>query len=691
MSQFGYFARRYGVWMLIAAGAITAVVAWRAARIEIDNDVARFFRRDDPRLREYNYFATRFGITDVLVVVLRGETMERAEALRERLSASGLFKRVAVTRVASSTRSGAGGAEAVSPVRRGACLVIASPVGRSTDVIFVEKMWRFVRSQLDAMGIEADVVGAPIEVLQASRAVRRDIAFTGTLACLVIVLLLLVSFGDVAVAALSLLPLAAGILWVLGVAEVRLGVVNILSASLPTSLVGIGIDYALHLHAAHRRWRHAEPARAWAHVFRRVGPPLLIGALTTAAAFLALMAARLGAFQEMGWLGALGLAIIFLLSMALLPRLLDWGYRVRLRLRPMPMGWLVRVADWATRNRTVAIAAFLVVTLPLLWLASGMRFENDPTAYEDPSVRAFAVRRRVTSELGLNFNVIWIATRDIRAERAVLGIVREYVLLGDAPASEAPAERKVFKAVECLSTQLERSALGGAAQVGVDWFRASDGTELYMNLYPRDVPYEGDNLRRLTSVLREIRERAGDQIVAISGGPVLVEHALDLAHGDLLRTGAIAAIAVTLISAFLVRRPAVLLAALAPLAGGIAWMLGILRLTGSNFNLANVVAMPLVIGLGIDYGVHIVYRLRRESVHQAMAGAGRAIVASALTTAGGFFCLCAAGNRGLVAMGLASGIGILCCTFWSILFLPALFGQRPAAVGRPASPGEFRR
>jgi hypothetical protein len=463
---------------------------------------------------------------------------------------------------------------------------------------------------------------------------------------------------------LALLPLLTGILWTLGFAQWHIGRVNLLTACLPTSLLGIGIDYALHLHAGHTHAGGLAPEQAWAHAFRRILPPLGVGMLTTTTAFLTLNCAELRGFHQMGLYGAVGLVLLFVFSLLCLPTLYDWGRHLRFRFRPVSMRWLVAAADWATRHRRLAVGLFVLVTLPMAWQTARMRFERDPRAYEDPSVPPIRLRNELAREMGVFFQPVLVASRTLAAERNVVlpDLVRPMV-----------GEGKLFRHVDCLTLDFSR---GETARLDFFRSRQPESEEVCMMLYPAKNPFEGDNLKEIHDAALRIKEQGGEAVVAVSGGPVLGEHARRLVRDDFIRTGLIASCAVLLILAFLVRRPRLYFAVITPLVGGVIWMIGIIRTSGYDFSMANAVTMPLVLGLGIDYGVHIVYRLRRNSVHIVMATTGRAIVVSALTTAGAFFALGAAGNRGLVAMGVAAGAGILSCLAWSVIFLPALLGQR---------------
>lgn len=117
-----------------------------------------------------------------------------------------------------------------------------------------------------------------------------------------------------------------------------------------------------------------------------------------------------------------------------------------------------------------------------------------------------------------------------------------------------------------------------------------------------------------------------------------------------------------------------LLAAL-PLGIGMLWTLGLMRLLGISFNFANIVAVPLIVGVGIDNGVHILHRMRSEgmaSIESVLRHAGRAILISSLTTMAGFGSLALASHRGMASLGTMLFIGVGACLLASLIVLPNL-------------------
>ncbi len=100
---------------------------------------------------------------------------------------------------------------------------------------------------------------------------------------------------------------------------------------------------------------------------------------------------------------------------------------------------------------------------------------------------------------------------------------------------------------------------------------------------------------------------------------------------------------------------------------------GLLAWINQPLNPANMIALPLLMGIGIDYGVHIVHNYMEQPRNYRMSGAtALAVTVDALTTIIGFGSLLIASHLGLQSLGRVLTLGITICTLVSLLLLPAL-------------------
>jgi len=125
------------------------------------------------------------------------------------------------------------------------------------------------------------------------------------------------------------------------------------------------------------------------------------------------------------------------------------------------------------------------------------------------------------------------------------------------------------------------------------------------------------------------------------------------------------------------RKPQYALMAMIPLAFGTFWMVGLMNLIGMKFNFVNLIGLPLIIGIGIDDGVHLVHRWRTEGsghIRTVYAGTGKAVLLTSLTTMFAFGSLMFSVFRGWASFGATLTIGVGSCFIMSVFTLPAIMG-----------------
>jgi hopanoid biosynthesis associated RND transporter like protein HpnN len=124
--------------------------------------------------------------------------------------------------------------------------------------------------------------------------------------------------------------------------------------------------------------------------------------------------------------------------------------------------------------------------------------------------------------------------------------------------------------------------------------------------------------------------------------------------------------------------------ALAPLVAGAVITLGVMGIAGVSLNPANMIGLPLIVGVGVDNGVHVLHDYRSRSRRRAYtlaATTGKGIAVSAVTTALGFGTLMVARHKGLAGLGLVLTLGVIGCMVAALVLLPAalrLASKRPA-------------
>ena len=205
-------------------------------------------------------------------------------------------------------------------------------------------------------------------------------------------------------------------------------------------------------------------------------------------------------------------------------------------------------------------------------------------------------------------------------------------------------------------------------------FVSQDGTKFLLQIYPKYNIREREQLEEFISQLRQVDPD-------VTGSPVIGYEAIGAIKWGYVEGAVYAFLAILVVTFFTLRRTSDTLLALLPLVLGVIWTAGLMRLFNLQFNLANLVAVPLIIGIGVENGIHIVHRFREagESGPELVAGStGQAVALFSLTTMVGFGSLMVARYYGIFSMGLLLTMAVGSVLVASLGVLPMLL-TRPAA------------
>ncbi len=307
----------------------------------------------------------------------------------------------------------------------------------------------------------------------------------------------------------------------------------------------------------------------------------------------------------------------------------------------------------------------------------------DPTAAPEPPGRAC---RRALALLRQDFRSY--STREERARATLerpLAVLSD--LLGrweageDAPGPDglAPNLARFQDALvrflrARLSLLLEQCSPGAlTVETAPEIFRtrfAGEGGKLALHVYATENVWAWRPLNRFAEGARAIDPE-------VTGIPLNILEASGALHRSFQQSILYALVAIFLIVLVDFRRIPLTLLALLPLLTGLGLLVGCLRGFGLAFNFANYFAVPILIGCGVDGGVHMVHAFRAGTT----AGTFRAVLGCSLTTIVGFGTMMLARHRGLSGLGTMLVLGMI--------FITAIaLGVLPAALSRPRNQGE---
>jgi len=251
-----------------------------------------------------------------------------------------------------------------------------------------------------------------------------------------------------------------------------------------------------------------------------------------------------------------------------------------------------------------------------------------------------------------------------------------------------------------LLERLGRGRGGFRMDLSQGYFLSEDGRTLLFFLWPTasadDLDFDAQLLERLEAIPGEARDlyvqegygEAEDLEgleIGFTGPHLIAAIESDIIRSEGLRAVGISLVGVLVLFAIAFRRLGSIMYVGAPLVMGVLWSLGFSYLTVGELNLITSGFAAIVLGLGVDFAIHIFNRFLEhraedystlESLEVAMIETGKGVLTGGLTTAGAFYALTIYDFRGIREFGLITGTGILFCLLTMFTVLPAMLVAR---------------
>jgi len=578
--------------------------------------------------------------------------------------------------------------------------------------------------------------------------IRRDAITNFLTSFLGVLILFLFAFRRFGVLSYAFFPLFSGLLLTFAFSYLAFGVLNSATSGVAALLIGLGIDFVIVSYGRFVEERHAGVPfdEALARMNGSSGRAVFIGAVTSAATFYSFAMTEFTGLSQMGVLTGTGILFCMVAVLYLLPALLAWSHDrhearqrgQRLYLHDLGSTWLVRTA---LRHPRAMLGVGLAITLLAGWLATGLRFEDSVKAMRPEGNPGTEVWDEVSERFGSGFEQMSMVVSGDRLED-VLELAHETSLEAEAlvdagiinsfdgidsvipPPSQQAAALEWLASERASGLDVERirrsftasltaaglrsgpfeggldmfeAAIARSEPIGLDDFREStqasrlldrylvqtpDGWRSAVYLYPPPVVWK----REAPPEAHAAAARLGDN-VELTGANVISAFLRHRVLADAKLAAGVGFVLVALLLWFDFRNLKDTALALIPLMIGIVWMLGGMAVMGVAMNFMNIFVTTMIIGIGVDYGVHMLHRYRElagspKAAYTAGLGeTGKAIVLAALSTIVGFGSLSLSHYPGLQSMGKVAILGAVCTGLVAISILPGYLSLRIARHG----------
>jgi hopanoid biosynthesis associated RND transporter like protein HpnN len=254
--------------------------------------------------------------------------------------------------------------------------------------------------------------------------------------------------------------------------------------------------------------------------------------------------------------------------------------------------------------------------------------------------------------------------------------------LGELAAEQRPGTQALLALNHALAgglpplfKQLRHSALSVTledlpADLRRDWL-APDGTAR-IQVVPAAAATDGDALERFAARLQSAAPAA-------TGVPILITEAAEVVRESFAQAVLITAIAIVAVIAVVRRRVADIVLILTPLVLASVWTVAAVAVFGLSFNFANVIVIPVLLGVGVASSIHVVSRARELGTPGEAGRRGfldsstpRAVLLTDANTALAFGTLAVSSHRGLFSLGLLLALATTLSLIASLIVLPAI-------------------
>jgi hypothetical protein len=653
-------------------------------------------------------------------------------------------------------------AQAVSPDQRGKA---------------VEQLRRLVsETEVEVPGLNVGITGEPVLEYDEMAQSQKDTTVATAISLALVAVIFIFGYHETGRPLKATLCLLVGLIYTMGFTTLAVGHLNILTITFVPILVGLAIDFGVHLITRYEEeLRHGRSERvALEKAIVNTGMGIFTGGFTTAGAFFAMAFTDFDGIQEMGIICGGGLLVSLVPMMTLLPVLLLRGKQNVLdhQLGPALEKKAAIEVDRRARIENLwlrrPVATTVVVTaLTLLALAPARKVKFDynllnmqsaglpavlfqnkliessprsvlfgavvatnlnqatnlmatlkslPTVSTVDSMAPYLTEdvggklklieeiKRVASEirfLPMDTNLANVAELDqalfslhgylglalpkidpsdhalreqVVSLRQSISALRQRLLLDERPGTAEKLtqfQEALFNDVQQTFDSIQQQDAGGKMTVDDlpptlrNRFIGVTGKHL-LQIYPKENIWERDQQEAFVADLRKVDRHA-------TGTPVQLLEYTTLLKESFEEAALYSLIAIALLVFIHFRKVSCVALSLIPVGVGFLWMTGVMGWFGIPFNPANVMTLPLVVGIGVTNGIHILNRFAEELQPSILAkSTGKAVLVSGLTTIAGFGSLIAAKHQGIESLGYVMATGTATCMAVGLTFLPAL-------------------
>lgn len=543
---------------------------------------------------------------------------------------------------------------------------------------------------------------------------NRDNRILIPVAILLVAVIILLVFKRISDVFVALVIVGLGSMWAVGTMGLLQLDFTMFHVALVPLLLGLGVDYSVHmLNRYYEEIGRGRPVkRAIFTSITTVGVAVSISTLTTMIGFSSFVTSSLVPFRTLGIFAALGILFTFILSITLLPaalvlrdRKMARDLKATITMREKRVNKLLTFTAAAAERHWKPITAAAVAVAALCAISAvGIPTTMSVELFVPEHVESVAALNRINEKFGGQSTIFVLAGGDVTSPEGL----REMLMLENSVLHDKENPENLIRGAWSLADAV---SLAGGGQIPAD---GEIVAEIIQQLEPAAKLLSGGTAviyffvnartdeegRLATEIIRrnvgEFKGKALDLTIdgepAVGGEPVVITDILSSITPTLFNSTVVTIILCFLVLAILFRSLTTGLIALLPLLLTINWEFGTLRILGWPLDVLTMGISALIIGLGVDYSVHVIHRFREErerhgaqlAVRSTIMNIGTAMLTAATTTIGVFAVLSLSGMPAMGRFGVLTALVISYGIISALMILPSILVFRTSRGGKQA-------
>jgi len=747
------FDLKYPRSIIAACILLTLLMGWSIPRIQLEPDVKALMPQDFEIINAMKQMEDTFGGNDLVVVSITSEnifssaTLEKIEAMTAEIETlTTVDQVVSITNVPDVVGTADGfevreviddlpttasqidslkeriadnpmiyGTLVSTDFQKAGIIAYLDVAGHKNTDNEIYDTFMAIRHKYEGPE-QIHMAGLPLTRREVSATMTSDVKKLFPYGIILMILLLVLTFHSWTGAFLPFTVVIMSIVFTVGL-MVMVGVkMTVVEMLIPVMLIAIANSYSIQVITQYFVEYFNNPKADKDNLIRLIlaylTTPVLLSGFTTLVGFLSLRSHILPPAKNLGLLCACGTTIAFIYSLTFIPaalKLLNFPITIKaadsnVRTHRFLEGW----GRFFIRFRKPFLIACLIGIIIVSTGMSRIIVDTNPIAYWKKSAEIRQSNDVIDRNFGGSSTISILATGDIKDPEFLHKIDSLCVFLESQPAVT------YANSIVDLLKRMNRAFHGDSVQYNVIPATAEEVAQ-YLFLYSltgdtkdldRFVDYDYTQSQILarvndsgsktsyklyTDTRDYIAKHLGSEnFPSVSGMAPLIGVLSKLVVDGQIRSLALSIVAVFLIVAIAFRSAVAGLISIVPLSAAVLCLFGVMGYVGITLNMATALISSIMIGVGIDYTIHFIYRFRLEArkdgdaeraVLRTLTTSGKGIVYNAVSVIIGFMVLMLSGFEPIFFFGFLIVFSIIICLVGALTILPALLvSTKPAFI-----------